>query len=101
MSNYNTTNLVSQIISHGHFGNLRFITNDNGEIWWVGKDVATILGYSNTNDALTKHVDNEDKKDGVAFRDAIGREQKMIVINESGLYSSFINLLCAICNFPQ
>ena len=35
--------------------------NIDGEAWFVGKDVAMVLGYSNTNDALIKHVDEEDK----------------------------------------
>ena len=48
--------------------------------------MAEALGYNNTRDALYKHVDEEDKRDGVAFRDTIGREQKMTIINESGLY---------------
>lgn len=48
--------------------------------------MADILGYSNTRDALAKHVDGEDKSD-VAIRDAIGRDQSTTVINESGLYS--------------
>ena len=54
--------------------------------YFVGKDVAEVLGYSNTRDALAKRVDEEDK-DGVAIRDAIGREQTVVAINESGLYS--------------
>ena len=57
----------------------------NGEGWLVGKDVAEVLGYSNTSDALKKHVDIEDK--GVAKCDTLGGSQEMIVINESGLYS--------------
>ena len=52
----------------------------------MGKDVADALGYSNTRDALRKHVDDEDK-DAVAIRDSIGRGQQTIFINESGLYS--------------
>ncbi len=40
MGDYNKKNLVSQIISHEHFGGIRFIASDNGEIRWVGKDVA-------------------------------------------------------------
>nr|DAF66199.1 MAG TPA: repressor domain protein [Caudoviricetes sp.] len=59
----------------------------NGEPWFVGKDVADILGYSNSRKALLDHVDNEDKYDGVTIRDAIGRGQNTVVINESGLYS--------------
>lgn len=59
----------------------------DGEPWFVGKDVATILGYTNTRKALTDHVENEDRQDGVTIRDSIGREQKPVLINESGLYS--------------
>ena len=59
----------------------------NNEPWFVGKDVAEILSYSNTRKALTDHVDDEDKMDGVTIRDSIGRNQKPVLINESGLYS--------------
>lgn len=58
----------------------------NNEPWFIGKDVAQILGYSNPRDALSKHVENEDK-DGVAIRDSIGRMQKTPIINESGVYA--------------
>lgn len=58
----------------------------NDEPWFVGKDVAQILGYSNPRDALSKHVENEDK-DSVAIRDSIGRMQKTPIINESGVYA--------------
>ena len=61
------------------------------EPWFVGKDVAEILGYSNTRKALQDHVDLEDKKDGVTIRDSIGRNQKPTVINESGLYSLILS----------
>ena len=71
---------------HEMFGDIRAIEKD-GDPWLVGKDVAEALGYNNTRDALYKHVDEEDKRDGVAFRDTIGREQNMTIINESGLYS--------------
>ena len=59
----------------------------DGEPWFVGKDAATILGYTNTRKALTDHVESEDRQDGVTIRDSIGREQKPVLINESGLYS--------------
>ncbi len=77
-----------QLFTHDRFGNLRAVEID-GEPWFVGKDVATALGYSNTKDALAAHVDPEDKRqgDGVAIRDPMGREQHPTVINESGLYS--------------
>lgn len=59
------------------------------EPYFVGKDVAEVLGYSNVRDALSKHVDEEDK--GVAFCDTLGGQQKMTTINESGLYSLIIS----------
>lgn len=59
----------------------------NNEPYFVGKDVAEILGYKNPRDAISKHVDEDDKLDGVAIHDSIGREQKPVFINESGLYS--------------
>lgn len=62
----------------------------DGEPWFIGNDVAKILGYSNPRDALSKHVDKEDK-DGVAIRDSIGRMQNTPVINESGLYSLILS----------
>lgn len=58
----------------------------NSEPWFVGKDVAEILGYSNPRDAISKHVDSEDKN-SVAIRDGITRgNPNQTVINESGLY---------------
>lgn len=77
-----------QIFNNPEFGSIRTI-EQNGEPWFVGKDVAAALGYSNTKDALAKHVDEQDKLqgDGVAFRDPLGREQHPTIINESGLYS--------------
>lgn len=58
----------------------------NSEPWFIGKDVADVLGYKNQNDALSKHVDGEDK-DTIAIRDSIGRNRNTPIINESGLYS--------------
>ena len=74
-----------QVFNHVAFGNLRMMTDDKGQPFFVGKDVATSLGYKNVNDALNKHVDSEDK--GVANCDTLGGKQAMIFINESGLYS--------------
>ncbi len=56
-----------------------------GEPWFVGKDVAEVLGYSNTRDALDRHVDAEDRR--VSGITTPGGLQNMAVINESGLYS--------------
>lgn len=73
-----------QIFQNAEFGSVRTATID-GEPYFVGKDVATILGYSNPRDAISKHVDDEDK--GVAKCDTLGGRQEILFINESGLYS--------------
>ena len=79
-----------QIFQNAEFGSVR--TADlNGVPYFVGKDVAGILGYSNTRKALLDHVDEEDKTDGVTIRDSIGREQAPVLINESGLYSLILS----------
>lgn len=75
-----------KIFNNEEFGEIRTVTID-GEPWFVGKDVAEILGYSNTRKAIADHVDNEDKTDGVTIHDSIGREQNPICIKESGLYA--------------
>lgn len=75
-----------RIFENEEFGKVRTVELD-GQPFFVGKDIATALGYSNPRDALRKHVDEEDKNDAVAIRDTIGREQKSTIINESGLYS--------------
>lgn len=70
--------------------NVRALEIDN-EPWFVGKDVANILGYSNTRDALNKHVDSEDKNT-VAIHDGITRgNPNQVIINESGLYSLILS----------
>ncbi|MGA1846211.1 BRO-N domain-containing protein [Deferribacter abyssi] len=74
------------VIPFGYGDNLVRTVNVDGEVWFVAKDVALALGYSNYRDAISKHVDEEDR-DAVAIRDAIGREQQTTIINESGLYS--------------
>lgn len=73
------------IFSNEEFGKVREITID-GDPWFVGKDVADALGYSNSRDALAKHVDAEDKNT-VAFRDGTAGNPMQTVINESGMYS--------------
>ena len=65
------------------------VVNRNGDPWFVGRDVAKILGYANPNDALAKRVDEEDK--GVAKCDTLGGSQELIIINESGLYSLILS----------
>ena len=77
-----------QVFKNAEFGSVRTIELD-GEPWFVGKDVATALGYTNPRDALSKRVDAEDK--GVANSDTLGGEQQVAVINESGLYSLILS----------
>lgn len=79
-----------QIFNNEEFGQIRTVEID-GEIYFVGKDVTEILGYSNPRKAIIDHVDEEDKTDGVTIRDSIGREQNPVCINESGLYSLILS----------
>lgn len=74
-----------KIFSNHEFGKIRTIVDENNEPWFVGKDVAEILQYKDTSDALKRHVENEDKLTR-CFTDS-GQSRKMYVINESGLYS--------------
>lgn len=73
-----------QIFNSEEFGDIRTVTIDN-EPWFVGKDVATALGYKNTADAIGKHIDTDDK---LTSQIAIaGQRRDVVVINESGLYA--------------
>lgn len=73
-----------QIFQSPEFGRVRTVSID-GEPWFVGKDIALALGYCNTKDALSRHVDADDK--GGSRITTPSGEQDMTVINESGLYS--------------
>lgn len=72
-----------KIYNSEEFGNIRTVTIDN-EPWFVGKDVATALGYADTFGALKKHIMDEDKL--VCQIDSAGQKRDVTVINESGLY---------------
>ena len=62
----------------------------DGEPYFVGKDVADILGYAKARNAIANHVDEDDAlKWGVM--DSLGREQETTIINESGLYSLILS----------
>ena len=78
-----------QVFHNDEFGSVRTLTI-NGEPYFVGKDVADILGYSNTRDALSRHVDDEDKN-SVVIHDGIPGNPNQVVINESGLYSLILS----------
>lgn len=62
----------------------------NDEPYWVGKNVAIVLGYAKPRNAIATHVDEEDKKDAPIQGD-LGGKQNMTVINESGLYSLILS----------
>lgn len=77
-----------QVYKKAEFGSVR-TTTIGGQPYFVGKDVAGILGYSNSRKALIDHVDEEDK--GVTKCDTLGGKQDLIIINESGLYSLILS----------
>ena len=81
-----------QIFSNEEFGEIRTVTIDN-EPWFVGKDVAAILGYANPNEAIQDHIDKEDKlnsKTLSSFDLDLGQRGGWF-INESGLYSLILS----------
>ena len=61
----------------------------NDEPWFVGKDVATALGYKDTDQTIRKNVDEEDKL--TRLIDGAGQKREAIIINESGLYSLILS----------
>lgn len=68
-------NMIQTFVSE-EFGSVRTVIR-NGEPWFVGKDVAGILGYERATKAIQDHVDPEDK-DGIPIQDSIGRMQKLL-----------------------
>lgn len=77
-----------QIFKNPEFGQIRSLMID-GEPWFVGKDVAMALGYSDPRGAISKKVDTEDR--GVAKMATPSGKQDMTTINESGLYSLILS----------
>lgn len=77
-----------QIFKNEEFGEIRTVTIDN-EPWFVGKDVAGVLGYGNTKDAIANHVDVEDRQVIQRSENATFKipNRGLTLINESGLYS--------------
>lgn len=78
-----------QVFKNEEFGEMRTVKIED-DVWFVGKDVAEALGYGNPRDALSKHVDDEDKNT-VANRDGTSGNPNMTIINESGLYSLILS----------
>lgn len=73
-----------KIFKNEDFGEVRTIEID-GDPWFVGKDVAELLGYESPSAAVSKRVDPEDK--GLSKMETPSGVQEMTIINESGLYS--------------
>ena len=78
-----------QIFKSDEFGSVRTLTI-GGEPWFVGKDVAMVLGYSDTNKAVSMHVDDEDKKLNDKTSLSFG-QRGATLINESGMYSLILS----------
>ena len=78
-----------QIFKNQEFGAIRTISNEQGDVMFCGKDVALALGYSNTKDALLRHVETEDKLGSQITTS--GQSRKMTFINESGLYALILS----------
>lgn len=76
------------VFNHPQFGTIRTIEKD-GEVWFVGKDVAEALGYSNPKNAVPMHVDAEDKLSTQI--EYAGQKRTVTIINESGLYSLILS----------
>lgn len=77
-----------QIFSSEEFGQIRVI-EQNGEPYFVGKDVADILGYQNGSRDVNRHVDEEDRQKIMVFDG--NQDKETIIINESGLYSLILS----------
>lgn len=83
-----------QAFSHDEFGQIRMLMLD-GVPWAVGKDIASALGYKNPQDAISAHVDVEDKrliqKSEIAATDIDVSNRGLMIVNESGLYSLILS----------
>ena len=75
-----------QIFKHEQFGEIRTMVDEKGEPWFVGTDVAKMLGYNQSDKAILRHTDEDDRMK-CTVTDNLGRGQSTFVINESGLYS--------------
>ena len=78
-----------KIFKNEMFGEIRTLVNEKGETFFVGKDVAEALGYTNTPKAIRDHVDDDDK---LAERFVLsGQARSVVIINESGLYAMVLS----------
>nr|WP_325189814.1 Bro-N domain-containing protein [uncultured Selenomonas sp.] len=75
-----------QIFENTEFGKVRTMVKD-GEPYFVGKDVADILGYAKPENAIATHVDEEDKTSTLIQGTGSNYKSKAVIINESGVYA--------------
>ena len=79
-----------QVFNNTEFGEIRTM-EINGEPWFVGKDIATALGYAKPENAVSNHVDSEDKTSTLIQGSGSNYKSKAIIINESGMYSLILS----------
>ena len=79
------------IFKNEQFGEIRTMTDERGETFFVGKDVATALGYKKSVNALIAHVDEEDKTTTLIQGTGSNYKTRVIMINESGLYALILS----------
>ena len=79
-----------QIFKNEQFGEIRTMVDEKGEPWFVGTDVAKMLGYNQSDKAILRHTDEDDRMK-CTVTDSLGRGQNTFVINESGLYSLILS----------
>ena len=77
---------VIRTFKNEQFGRIRTMVDEKGEPWFVGTDVAKMLGYNQSDKAILRHTDEDDRMK-CTVTDNLGRGQNTFVINESGLYS--------------
>ena len=80
-----------QVFNHEMFGNIRTLTTEKGETFFVGKDVAKALGYAKPENALATHVEKEDKTTTLIQGTGSNYKSKTVLINESGLYALILS----------
>ena len=79
-----------QIFKNQEFGAIRTMSNEQGEVMFCAKDVAVALGYDQPHKAVERHVEKDDGTKHTLI-DSLGRKQRAIFINESGLYSLILS----------
>ena len=89
-----------KFFNHKMFGEIRAMTAENGEVLFVGKDVAKALGYAKPENAIAVHVDKEDKTSTLIQGSGSNYKSKAVLINESGLYSLILSS-CTQRNRPR